>query len=179
MLKQDIISKAIKGDVSAFKIIFDYYLPKMRPICLRYAYTTFEAEDILQESFIKVFNNIKDFKSEGSFEGWVKRIVINTALNHHKKNIRHYNQENIEEVNESILGSEEIADIESAPPSELMKLIQELPEGYKLVFNLYVFEEYSHKEIANALDISEGTSRSQYSKAKKMINKLLSRQRIG
>lgn len=169
------IKEGAKGDIKAFKKIFDYYLPKMRPIAARYAYTVFETDDILQESFVKVFHNLRHFQFKGSFEGWIKRIVVNTAINHYKNNRTLYLSDHIEEVDEEMLGSEEM--LEEAEPSQLLAILQELPEGYKMVFNLYVFEDYSHKEIADMLSISEGTSRSQYSKARKMLLKLLLRQR--
>jgi RNA polymerase sigma factor (sigma-70 family) len=173
-----IILEAAEGDIKAFKTLFDYYLPRMRPVCLRYVQTNFEADDILQESFVKVYHNLKDFKFEGSFEGWIRRIVVNTALNHHKKYKNYTTFNRLEEVSESDTEWEFVEEIEETEPSTLMKIINELPEGYKIVFNLYVFEDLSHKEIGKMLEITEGSSRSQYSKAKKMIKKLMSRQRI-
>jgi RNA polymerase sigma-70 factor (ECF subfamily) len=173
-----VIRDAGEGDVKAFKKIFDYYLPRMRPVCLRYVQTNFEADDILQESFVKIYNNLKDFKFEGSFEGWVRRIVVNTALNHHKKYKNYTSFDRLEDIDEPDTEWDFIDEIEETPPSSLMKIIDLLPQGYKIVFNLYVFEDLSHKEIGNLLEISEGSSRSQYSKAKKMIKKLMSRQRI-
>jgi RNA polymerase sigma factor (sigma-70 family) len=172
-----IIKSAIQGDILAFKNIFDFYLPRMRPVSLRYAYTDFEADDILQESFVKVYHNLKDFKFEGSFEGWIRKIVVNTALNHRKKNINYYVLEPLDEVSDIKEEWDFVEEIDEAEPSELMKIINLLPEGYKLVFNLYVFEDLPHRKIGKMLGISEGSSRSQYSKAKKMIKKLMSRQR--
>lgn len=170
-----VISAASKGDVKAFKEIFNHYLPKMRPIALRYASTSMEADDILQESFVKVFHNLKNFKFEGSFDGWLKRIVVNTALALIKKDKHFHDVDNIEDIAETDIPmeTEEIGDAEVA---EIVAAIGKLPPGYKAVFNLYVMEEYSHKEIADMLGISEGSSRSQYSKAKRMIKKLLSKQ---
>jgi RNA polymerase sigma factor (sigma-70 family) len=172
------IKEAVQGDIKAFKKLFDYYLPKMRPVCLRYVHTNFEADDILQESFVKIYHNLKYFKFEGSFEGWVRRIVVNTALNHHKKNQNYASFDRLEEVNEANTEWDFVEEIEETEPSALMKMINKLPEGYKIVFNLYVFEDLTHKEIGKMLEITEGSSRSQYSKAKKMIKKMISRQRI-
>jgi RNA polymerase sigma-70 factor (ECF subfamily) len=178
-MERKIIETASKGDIKSFKRIFDYYVPRMRPICLRYSHTMQEADDILQESFIKVFRKLKDFKFEGAFEGWVRKIVLNTAINHFKKNILYYETENLEKIDDQDVNVTDIElEIENSEPSELIKLINELPPGYKIVFNLYVFEDYSHKEIAEMLGISEGTSRSQYSKSKKMLRKLIIKQRI-
>lgn len=171
-----VISAAAEGNVKAFREIFDFYLPKMRPIALRYARTSMEADDILQESFVKVFHNLKNFKFEGSFEGWVKRIVVNTALTHFKKHDVFYDSESIDDVSETEIGWENIAELEESSPSEILNIINQLPPGYKLVFNLYVLEDYSHKEIAEMIGISEGSSRSQYSKARKMIKKIFSKQ---
>jgi RNA polymerase sigma factor (sigma-70 family) len=172
-----VIKSAVQGDILAFKNIFDFYLPKMRPVSLRYAFTDFEADDILQESFIKVYHNLKDFKFEGSFEGWIRRIVVNTALNHRKKNINYLVLEPLDEVSDIKEEWDFVEELDEVVPSELMKIIDLLPEGYKLVFNLYVFDDLPHRQIGKMLGISEGSSRSQYSKAKKMIKKLMSRQR--
>lgn len=177
-MDKSIITQASQGDIKAFRKIFDFYMPKMRPTSLRYSYSVFDADDILQEAFVKIFHNLKDFKFEGSFEGWIRRIVVNTALNHHKKHRNFNNFEQVDNLPETEAGWEDIAEIEEVEPSLLMKIINDLPEGYKIVFNLYVMEDLSHKEIADMLGISEGTSRSQYSKAKKMIKKMLSGQRI-
>ena len=173
-----IIQEAIKGNTKAFKKIFDFYLPKMRPTALRYVHTEFEADDILQESFVKVFHNLSSFKHEGSFEGWIKRIVVNTALNNYKKNKNHYFNDQLDNIVEPLFEDESSDLIDEIEPSHLMKLIEELPDGYKMVFNLYVFDELSHKEIGEALNISDGTSRSQYSKAKKLLKKMMSKQHI-
>ncbi|MBO9702576.1 MAG: RNA polymerase sigma factor [Sporocytophaga sp.] len=177
MEKSD-IAKAAKGDLKSFKKIFDYYLPRMRPVCLRYVHTAFEADDVLQEAFVKIFHNIRNFKFEGSFEGWIRRIVVNTALDHFKRNSTYYSHLNIDQINESETESEEINLISDSEPSELVLLVNKLPEGYRMVFNLYVFEDYSHREIAEMLGISEGTSRSQYSKAKNSLKKMITGQRF-
>lgn len=170
------ITAAQEGSVQAFKKIVEFYLPKMRPVCLRYVRTTLEADDILQEAFLKIHSNLNRFKFSGSFDGWVRRIVVNTALNHIKKDKQFYAFENIDEINPRLVEHEEegIEMVETAETSALLRIIENLPPGYKTVFNLYVFDDYSHKEIAEMLNISEGSSRSQYSKAKKMINRLLS-----
>lgn len=176
-MENSVIKEASEGNVKAFKKIFDYYVPKMRPVSARYARSNFGAEDVLQEAFVKIFHNLKNFKFEGSFEGWIRRIVVNTAINNYKKNKNQFNFEPLDDLNEFEAGWEEAEEIEQTESSEILKVINQLPEGYKLVFNLYVVEDLSHKEIAEMLGISEGTSRSQYSKSKKMILKLLSRQR--
>ncbi|MBC7387688.1 MAG: RNA polymerase sigma factor, partial [Opitutaceae bacterium] len=168
MVNNEVIEKAIKGDVKAFKGIFDYYLPKMRPVCRRYSETDDEADDVLQEAFIKVYYNLKSFKFEGSFEGWIRKTVVNTALNNikqRKRNLNFLSIENISEENEVELNP---SDIDNLEQDQLLKIIKELPDGYKTVFTLYVLDDFSHKEIGAMLGISEGSTRSQYSKAKKM-----------
>jgi RNA polymerase sigma-70 factor (ECF subfamily) len=138
---------------------------------MRYAKNKDEAEDILQEGFIKVFLNIEGFRREGSFEGWVKRIMINTAITHNKQNLKHQYQTDISEIEESHIVEELKNDDDAVklPRAKLMETIQTLPEGYKMVFNLYVFEKYTHKEIAKMLRISDNTSKSQLSKARRLL----------
>jgi RNA polymerase sigma-70 factor (ECF subfamily) len=145
-----------------------------------YAHTVFEADDIIQESFLRIYTHLRSYKHEGSFEGWVRRIIVNTALNMRKarKNINNI-MDPLEEVHELEVGYEFLDPLEAAEPSQLLQLIESLPEGYKIVFSLYVFEDFSHKEIAHQLEISEATSRSQYAKAKKFIINLMERQRNG
>jgi RNA polymerase sigma-70 factor (ECF subfamily) len=145
----------------------------MMGICMRYSRTRAEAEDILQEGFIKVFSSLKNFRQEGSFEGWIKRIMINNAVNHYHQNLKFALHANIEDIDESQIIQEEAhasADPELDLSQEmLLKLIQELPDGYRVVFNLYAIEGYSHKEIACMLGISENTSKTQLFKARRFL----------
>ena len=133
-----------------------------------------QAEDIVQEGFIKVFQRISSFRREGSFEGWIKRIMINQALNHYRKNRKQPFFSVIEEIDETeIIDTDEPEPLDPVPPGLLLDLIQNLPEGYRMVFNMYVFEEYSHKEIAEALNVSESTSKTQLLKARRLLRKKL------
>ena len=139
-------------------------------VCRRYARHHMEAEDILQDAFVKVFRNLEKFEQRGSFEGWIRRIVVNTALkNIDKKSF----------ANEQIGGDLDhdpgaIPSVYSTLGAEdLLQVIAQLPEGYRIVFNLYAIEGYSHKEIADMLDIGESTSRSQLVKARKMLQALI------
>ena len=138
-------------------------------ICLRYAADQMEAEDLLQESFVKVFRYLGQYKFEGSFEGWIRRIVVNTALKHlQKKKLR------FDEVKDDKMGEALPASAYShLSEKEILALINQLPEGYKLVFNLNVIEGYSHEEIATLLNINPGTSRSQLVKARKYLQHLI------
>lgn len=142
--------------------------PKMFGVCLRYAKDKTEAEDSLQEGFIKVFTHIKKFRHEGSLEGWVRRIMVNVSLEKFRKqNIMHP----VEDISiyESQKFSEEIIDKISA--NELIELIQELPPRYKMVFNLFVMEGMNHKEISETMEISEGTSKSNLARARDILKR--------
>jgi len=142
---------------------------------MRYSRNQDEAEDIMQEAFLKIFRNIGTYRREGSFEGWMKRIMINHALNCFRKNRKMPFIEDIDHINETeIFEAEDPLPLDVAVPSDtLLRLIQQLPPGYRMVFNMYVFEEYSHREIADALNISENTSKTQLLKARKMLRKKL------
>lgn len=175
--EEKIIEGCLKGKRSAYYQLYSQYSKVMLGICLRYARNTSEAEDILQDGFVKIFQNIHKYSFKGSFEGWMKRIMINTALNHNRNNLKHYFHADIDEIEDyTVIDSEVVVDKMEFPlnSDELMVLIQELPNGYRTVFNLYVFEGYAHKEIAEMLEISENTSKSQLSKARKYLkNKII------
>lgn len=173
MSKEDLIEKCKKGDAVAQKALYHAFAPALRGVCLRYAKNRFEAEDIFQESFIKIFSRIKTYTGEGSFEGWLRRIVVNTAVDHFNKKVKNESSNiSYEQVEDSEAGScEEV--MASLSTAELLQLIEQLPDGYRLIFNMYAIEGYSHKEIATMLGISEGTSKSQLSKARKLLQHLL------
>lgn len=175
MNEKEIVEKCQKGDQSAMRELYNFYLPKMRGICLRYVRTDFEVEDILQEAFIKVFTNIKSYNFQGQFGGWVRRIVVNTAINYYWSNEYLNKQIAIENVNESEMEAVEIADKLSV--DELYGLINKLPEGYRFVFNMYAIDGYSHKEVGEILNIAESASRSQYSRAKQSLIQLINKQK--
>jgi RNA polymerase sigma factor (sigma-70 family) len=140
----------------------------MYGVCLRYAKDSDEAEDIMQEGFIRVFNKISQFEFKGSFEGWIKRIMVNTALEKFRKNDRLYPVEEMR-IFESVEYAEET--ISSISANDLLRIIQELPPRYKMVFNLFAIEGYSHLEIAEMMSISEGTSKSNLSRARVILQK--------
>jgi RNA polymerase sigma-70 factor (ECF subfamily) len=144
----------------------------MFAVCLRYSKSHSEAQDIMQDAFIKVFENINGFRQEGSFEGWIRRIMVNTALNYIQKSAKDKFLKDIDSVNETEIDDGEIAKRPvNFSSEELLSLVQKLPPGYKTVFNLYVFEKFKHKEIAEILNISENTSKSQLSKARVYLQK--------
>ncbi len=146
--------------------VFRRYASKMMGVCLRYARHQMEAEDLLQDAFIKVYNNISKFEHKGSFEGWIRRIVVNTALKNYSKKSFTYEQIGVEEQPENSAPPEVYAHLHE---EELLKLVAALPDGYRVVFNLYAIEGYSHKEISEMLGCQESTSRSQLVKARKLL----------
>lgn len=167
-MEQDLILGCLKNDRQCQKAIFDMYAGKMMTLCLRYARHHMEAEDILQEGFIKIFQNLHQYKSEGSFEGWMRRIFINLSLKNIKKMSFKNELYGIEIVNEEF---ESPSVISSMSENEILNLIKELPDGYKTVFNLNIIEGFSHKEIGEMLNITESTSRSQLLKARRELQK--------
>ncbi len=176
MTEQQLIKGCIQRNVDCQRMLFEQYAGRMMTICLRYSCDRPEAEDMLQEAFIKIFSHIGQYKFEGSFEGWIKRIVVNCALKMiQKKRIRFSelsNQDLIPTQTDSYT-------LSSLTEDELLKLISKLPDGYRIVFNLYVMEGYSHDEIAVLLGIEATTSRSQLVKARKLLQKqILSNQKI-
>jgi len=164
----NLIKGCIREDKSSQKALFVKYAGKMMVVCLRYARRPEEAKDILQEGFIKVFDNIGQFRHAGSFEGWVRRIMINTALKYYRKSSFRLEKSGIESYQENAVEPEIYSQLSE---KEILKLVGELPDGYKMVFNLYVIEGYSHKEIADLLEISDGTSRSQLAEGRKILQK--------
>lgn len=145
--------------------------PRMFVVCQRYAKSREEAEEILQEGFMKVFENLQQFKFAGSFEGWVRRIMVNCALQKCRSRSRFFVPVNIDDVTYEHSVGENISSRLST--KELLQLIQQLPPIYKMVFNLYVFEGMKHREIAALLGISEGTSKSNLSDARTMLKKII------
>jgi len=153
----------------AQKVLYETYARKMYSICLRYSSDQAAAQDLLQDGFMKIYANIGSFQEKGSFEGWLKRIFINLALeNLRKKKSIFQSSDDIQNLPDVVDESTE-EQMYKISEAELLKMVQELPRGYSTVFNLYAIEDYSHKEIADMLAISEGTSRSQYVRARQIL----------
>ncbi len=164
------------GDRLAQRKLYDCYAGQMLAISKRYSKSDLEAEDILQESFIKVFNKIDTFRGDSSLFFWIKRIVINTALNHQRSKLYAKPMTDVTVVPMHVDSEIVLADFHF---EELIAMIQELPDGCQLIFNLYAIEGYPHKEIAQMLKISEGTSKSQYARARSLLQeKLLKEKRV-
>ncbi|QNL50430.1 RNA polymerase sigma factor [Olivibacter sp. SDN3] len=160
---EDLLEGCKRGERKTQEMLYRKLASKMFNVCLRYASNTFEAEDMLQTGFIKVFSSIVEFRSEGSFEGWIRRIMVNNAIEICRKNIKRCHMLDIEAVPDQVQHTFDMGGLEV---KDLMRLIQQLPDGYRLVFNMYAIEGYSHKEIADMLKISEGASKSQLSRAR-------------
>jgi RNA polymerase sigma factor (sigma-70 family) len=171
IIDESILEGCIAGKRDAQYQLYRKFASSMLAVCFRYAKNRDEAEDFLQEGFLKVFQNIRSFRSEGSFEGWMKRIMINHALNEIKKNRKMPFHEDIDMINETeIIDQHEISGTKDYVPADvLLEMIRSLPEGYRIVFTLYVLEEFSHKEISEALNISENTSKTQLLKARRTL----------
>lgn len=167
------IRKCINGDRKVQNALYKQYAGKMFAVCLMYSRDSAEAEDNLQEGFIRVFTRIGQFGFRGSFEGWIRRIMVNTALEKYRKKNHLYSIENMEDYEEIPFAEETISSISAG---DLLKMIQELPPRYQMVFNLYVIEGYSHREIGELMNISEGTSKSNLSRARIILQKKINRE---
>jgi len=176
MSDQQIIELCIRHDRKAQQELYNKYSRLLLGVCMRYANDKAEAEDILQESFLKIFCNIKDFSGTGSFIGWLRKVTVNNAITHYHKNLKYRYHIDIEEYTSfetGVMSFEE--DLFTA--DELYKVLNELPASYRMVFNLYAIEGYKHKEIAEMLGIDTATSKSQYSRAKSVIRDKLNKLR--
>lgn len=173
--EEELIRQCIQEDQKSLEAFYRMYAGKMMGICLRYAKNREDAEDILQEGFIKVFNNLKNFKKEGSLEGWVKRIMVNTALLHYRKTAKFENHVEVEAADKE---TNDLDILSSLSAKELMAQIQTLPDGYRMVFNMYVLEGYQHKEIGELLGINEGTSKSQLARARKFLMDIIKKREL-
>lgn len=170
MEELQLIEGCKRQDRKSQQLVYEKYARVMYGICLRYASEKEAAQDLLQDGFIKVFMNINSFENKGSFEGWMKRIFVNLALeNIRKDKTKKMYSDDIENVSDLDIIDEAEGDIDGITEDELLKMVQELPQGYRSVFNLYAIEDYSHKEISEMLGIAEGTSRSQYTRARALL----------
>jgi len=164
MDEQELILGCIAARPKAQKALFDIYAPKLYVVCLRYLKDQMRAQDVLQDTFVKIFANISNYKSEGAFEGWLKKIAVNTCLDQLRKDRKLLTDVSIDDVSHKL--SSESFSAEKLMADDLLKLVQALPDGYRTVFNLFAIEGYSHQEIAQQLGISESTSKTQYLRAR-------------
>ena len=168
----DLIKGCIAGDRRMQEELYSRFAPKMYAVCLRYANNADDAQDLLQEGFIKVYRNLHRFRAEGSFEGWMRRVFVNTSIEHFRKKSARLSM--VSEKEENTIEDADISALENLAAQDIINIVQELSPGYRTVFNLYVIEGYSHKEIGELLDISEGTSKSQLARAKAVLQKKVS-----
>jgi len=164
MEESALVKKCLKGDARAQRALFEKFAPKMLGVCLRYAKNTEQAEDVLQDGFVKVFTKLSNYSGNGSLEGWIRRIIVNTALDEIRRNVKFKDNVNVDDVDYKLELNSHI--VEGLAADDLMKIVNDLPDGYRVVFNMFAIEGYSHKEIAMQLNISENTSKSQYSRAR-------------
>ena len=167
-----IIEGCAKHDRNAQKKLYDKYSRFLLGICMRYADDKAEAEDILQDSFLKIFFNIKEYTGSGSFAGWLRKITVNTAITHYHKNLKHRYHIEIDEYISVETGTSSFEE-DFFTSEDLFKVLNELPAGYRMVFNLYAVEGYKHREIAEILGIDTNTSKSQYSRARAVLREKL------
>lgn len=163
------------GKPAAQRQLYELYADKMMAICFRYAKNNEEAEDILQEGFIRVFRKIGTFNGTGSLEGWMRKVFQNIAIRQYQKNTRLHVVVGLEDMEQEL--GEEVMDQQFAA-EELLSMVQRLPDGYRMVFNLFAIEGYSHEEIAQKLDISIGTSKSQLARARKALKKMIEPEQV-
>lgn len=176
MTEEVLLQGCQQNDAFAQQELYARFSPKMLSVCYRYAKTREDAEDMLQEGFIKVFTQIKQFEGRGSLEGWILRIIVHTCINHLKKNKKFNDNVDILFAGNISVKEENIPAVLQA--KQVVECIRTLPIGYRTVLNLYAIEGYSHKEIASMLDIEESTSRSQYTRARNMLEEILLKKNI-
>lgn len=176
MTEEAILNGCLKNNAVAQRELYNRYSPKMLAVCYRFAHNREDAEDMLQEGFIKVFLQIHTFENRGAFEGWIRRIIVHTCINILKKNKKFNESVDIIHATSIQIREESVPAIIQA--KQVVECIRLLPIGYRTVLNLYAIEGYSHREISNMLEIEESTSRSQYTRAKAMLEEILVRKKI-
>lgn len=176
MTEDLMLAGCLTNNAGSQEALYNRFSPRMLGVCYRFAKNREDAEDMLQEGFIKVFSQIHQYRSEGALEGWIRRIMVHTCINVLKKNKKFSDSVDITYANSIGIREESIPSIMQA--KEVVECIRLLPIGYRTVLNLYAIEGYSHKEIGNVLDIEESTSRSQYTRAKAMLEDILVKKRI-
>lgn len=176
MSDEELVQRCVRKEAQAQEYLFKTFSSRMLGICTRYSDSIEEAEDIMQEGFIKIFHKLDTFKHNGSLEGWMKRIMINTALDLFRKNKNFKYTIDIETIEYTAETNQHV--LESMGAKDLLKIIKAMPKGFRTIFNLYAIEGYAHKEIANMLEITESTSKSQYSRARAYLQKILLTEKI-
>lgn len=175
MSDEELVQRCINNDAAAQEYLFKHFSGKLLGLCARYCESIEEAEDVLQDGFIKIFQKMESFRNQGSLEGWMKRIMVNTALDAFRKNKNSRYNIDIETIE---YPSEQYTVTDSMEAKDLMKIIRSMPPGFRTIFNLFAIEGYPHKEIAQMLGITESTSKSQYSRARVYLQKVLQTEKV-
>ena len=176
MTEEQMLAGSIRNNAASQEALYNRFSPRMLGVCYRFAKNREDAEDMLQDGFIKVFTQLHQYRNEGALEGWIRRIIVHTCINILKKNKKFSDNVDIIHANSIQVKEDMIPSIMQA--KQVVECIRILPLGYRTVLNLYAIEGYSHKEIANMLEIEESTSRSQYTRAKAMLEDVLIRKKI-
>jgi RNA polymerase sigma factor (sigma-70 family) len=176
MTEEQMLSGSVRNQAAAQEALYNRFSPRMLGVCYRYAKNKEDAEDMLQEGFIKVFTQLHQYRGEGSLEGWIRKVIVHTCINILKKNKKFNDSVDIFHANSLTIREDYIPSIMQA--KQVVECIRLLPLGYRTVLNLYAIEGFSHKEIANMLEIEESTSRSQYTRAKAMLESILIKKNI-
>lgn len=165
-ITESLIALGVKGDSDAMGALYREFSPKMYGVCLRYMKNEADAEDVLHDAFVKIFSRLRQFRGDGNFEGWIRRIVVNTAISHLGRGKRLLGK--IDEPDCTTADTTETI-LEKIGYKQIIEILAQMPIGYRTIFNLYAIEGYSHKEIGKILKINEATSRSQYMRARQML----------
>lgn len=169
-----LVEACLRNDPSAQKRLYEYHSPKLLGLCMRYTESREEAEDVLIEGFVKVFAHLGDFRFDCSLDSWMKKIMLNTAISHFRQHSKHYNQLSLDDLPEMELKQSQEQPSDQLYEKELLELVQQMPEILRVVFNLFVVEGYSHKEIGEMLEIQESSSRSCLTRARNWLKERLS-----
>lgn len=170
LTERELVHGCLKGETRSQEALYARYARRMYAVCLRYARHELEAQDLMQEGFIRVFEKLKDFRMQGSLEGWVRRIMVHTAINHYRKKSFQPERFGLERLPESPVEAAALSDLSV---EELLGMVAQLPDGYRMVFNLFAIEGYDHAEIAALIGCGESTSRSQLAKARRMLQTMI------
>ncbi|MEO8584061.1 MAG: sigma-70 family RNA polymerase sigma factor [Flavitalea sp.] len=170
--ESDLIRECIGGNRQMQEELYNRFSGKMYAVCLRYSNNAEDAQDLLQDGFIKVYRNLHRFRAEGSFEGWVRRVFVNSSIEHFRK--KSIELTRVSEKEEGTIGDNDISALDTLAEKDIINLVRELSPGYRTVFNLYVIEGFAHREIAEQLGITEGTSKSQLARARSILQKKVS-----
>lgn len=174
MSEQDLVKLCLKGDIRAQRHLYVLYAPRLKAICLRYAASREEAEDMLQEAFIRIFGKLNQYKHDGPLGAWIRRVVVNTAAEIYRRDKKLRWHVDVEECSQLEVASEDI--LSTLEAESLVQKINRLPDGYRVVFNMFAVEGYTHKEIGELLGITESTSKSQYSRARQALRVMLEKE---